>query len=507
MAEQNHECFEVYITRKGPVLVSGPNRVAILHSVIGRSESNTKAVELCSVTADTKLPKSSIFSTLEDLVKKNVLRYGSVCGKKGYELDSYRIISSAEPHPEYSNFGKELVKNSPEGYTMDRMELDYMATAALTYGMDISPLMKTIGYDFGKYIKRLFPDTDEALERLFEWYRRHGSAEVRITSRLPLSVEVDYALRSVGGDLAKTFSCLVLQSVAAIVEDGYNAIIERIEVKDNHVTGTFRSDASVNDRDLVPSDFGYDEDASNDFMIYITPLGAFRCVDNPLGLAILDAMKNDVPMSSAEITKSLKVGERKPQSSVLFYLEKMIDIGLVKETEILGKRKFVKVAGNLYSWNLDRITEPYDPFEHFHESFDDPSSANGHILSAMARRLGSLRIAINPIIGRLGESLAREFCSLSERKTIESILSVVMDRANWFRFSETSVTSFVPFTFVRKLDPDVDDIFMDTQMVFDTTFFKTIIKEITGVEYGSECTMYNSGESRGYKLVYQLRSR
>ena len=64
MAEQNHECFEVYITRKGPVLVSGPNRVAILHSVIGRSESNTKAVELCSVTADTKLPKSSISARL-----------------------------------------------------------------------------------------------------------------------------------------------------------------------------------------------------------------------------------------------------------------------------------------------------------------------------------------------------------------------------------------------------------------------------------------------------------
>ena len=36
---------------------------------------------------------------------------------------------------------------------------------------------------------------------------------------------------------------------------------------------------------------------------------------------------------------------------------------------------------------------------------------------------------------------------------------------------------------------------------------RTVIKEITGVEYGSECTMYNSGESRGYKLVYQLRSR
>ena len=507
MAERNHECFEVYITRKGPVLVSGSNRVAILHSVIDRSESNTKAVELCSVTADTKLPKSSIFSTLEDLVRKNVLKYGTVSGKKGYDLDSYRIISNAEPHPQYSNFGKEIVTNSPEGYTMDRMELDYMTTAALTYGMDISPLMKTIGYDFGKYIKHLFPDTEEALEKLFGWYREHGAAEVRITSRLPLSVEVDYSLKSVGGDLARTFSCMVLSSVAAIIEDGYNAIIERIDVNGNHVTGTFRLDASVNDRDLVPSDFRYDDDASNDFMIYISPLGAFRCVDNPLGLAILDAMKNDVPMSSAEITKSLNIGERKPQSSVLFYLEKMIDIGLVKEVDILGKRKFVKIAGNLYSWNLDRITEPYDLFEHYHESFDDPSSANGHVLSAMIRRLGSLRIAVNPIIGRLGESLAREFCGLSEKKTIESILSVVMDRAKWFRFAETSVTSFVPFTFVRKLNADVDDILMDTQMVFDTMFFKAIIKEITGVEYGSECTMYNSGESRGYKLVYQLRSR
>ena len=507
MEKQSRECFEVYITRKGPVLISGPNRVAVLHSVIGRSDSNTKAVELCNVTADTGLPKSSIFSTLEDLVKKRVLRYGTVAGKKGYELDSYRIISSADPHPEYADFGKEVLANAPENYTMDRMELDYMATAALTYGMDISPLMKTVGYDFGKYILRCYPDRDTALEKLFDWYCRLETAKVRVISMLPLSVEIEYTFKSVTGELARMFSCLILSSVASIVEDGYNAIIDRIEVDANRAIGTFRFDKSAKDRDLVPMDFEYEEDAGTDFMIFISPGGAFRCVDNPLGLAILEAMQLGVPMSSADITRSLKIDEKKPQSSVLFYLEKMISVGLIEEMDVIGKRKFVKTAGDLYTWSLDDLLVPYDPFVRCHETFDDPASANGNILSTMIRRLGSLRIAIGPIIGRLSRSLAKEFCNMAEKKTIESILSTVMDRAHWFRFSETSVTSFVPFTFVRKLRPDVDEIILNTQMVFDTMFFKTIIREITGVEYGSECTPYNTGDSRGYKLVYQLQNR
>ena len=47
---------------------------------------------------------------------------------------------------------------------------------------------------------------------------------------------------------------------------------------------------------------------------------------------------------------------------------------------------------------------------------------------------------------------------------------------------------------------------MRTQLLFDTEFFKTIIREITGVEYASECTHYSSGDNTGYKLTFNFRS-
>lgn len=507
MAEQNPECFEVYITRKGPVLVSGTNRVAILHSVIDRSEYNCRAVELCSVTADTKLPKSSIFSTLEDLVKKSVLKYGSVSGKKGYELDSYRILSSTSPHPEYADFTKDIIENVPENYGMHRMEFDYMATAALTWGLDVSPLLKTMGYDFGKYLLKIYPNREEALDRAFKWLKDASGTTASITSRLPLSVDVTYGLKSVSGELAKVMSAFVLSAISAIMENGYNVLIDRIEVDGNKAKGLFTISADIIDRDIVPLGFKYDDDAAIDFMIYVSSSGAFRCVDNPLGLAILEAMPPNTPMSSAEITRSLKIPEKKPQSSVLFYLEKMIAVGLVVETEVLGKRKFTKQAGDLYVWNPMTLLEPYDDEEDCRESLADPLTSFSHILSAIIRRLASLRIATGPVIGRLADALAKHFCDMSEKKTIESIMSLVMDKATWFKFSDTSVTSFVPFTFVRKVDKDMDDMLMEAQVIFDTKFFKTIIREITGVEYGAQCDVYSSDDSRGYKLTYHLQSR
>ena len=110
-------------------------------------------------------------------------------------------------------------------------------------------------------------------------------------------------------------------------------------------------------------------------------------------------------------------------------------------------------------------------------------------------------------IGRLARSLAQQFCDMSEKKTIESIMNIVMDKGRWLNMSVTSITSFVPFTFVRKLGAETDEILMRTQLLFDTEFFKTIIREITGVEYASECTHYSSGDNIGYKLTFNFRTR
>ena len=45
-----------------------------------------------------------------------------------------------------------------------------------------------------------------------------------------------------------------------------------------------------------------------------------------------------------------------------------------------------------------------------------------------------------------------------------------------------------------------------TQLTFDSTFFKRIIHEITGADYVAECIEYNSVDSIGYKLVFQLQN-
>ena len=507
VSDQPPERFEVYITRKGPALVSGANRVAILRSVVERSDLNSRAVELCSVTADTKLPKSSIFSTLEDLVKKDVLKYGTVGGKKGYELNSYRIISSTDPVHIYQNYPKDIIDNSPKGYSFYRMLFDHLAAASLGHGIDIGPMMKTLGYDFGKYVRDETLSTKESFEKIKEWVAAIDAGTVELVSRLPLCIEIEFSLPSVSGELARVFSYFVLSAISAVLSEDGTLIIDKVEVDGRKVTGTFVSSPIESDRDIIPSSFNYDDDANADFMLYISSSGVFRGIDNPLGLAILKTMPDNVPMSSAEITKALSTIEKKPQSSVLFYLEKMIDLGLVDDITILGKRKFVKRAGDLYNWSANNAMLQYEPVEHSRESLDHPSTAFGHILSASIRRLGSLRIAIEPVIGRLASALARQFVVMSEKKTIESIMTTIMDKGEWFKFSDTSVTSFVPFTFVRKLPPNTDTLLFNSQLVFDTLFFKTIIHEITGVEYNSQFSEYNSGDNKGYKLIFQLQSR
>ena len=508
MNGQSPECFEVYITRKGPVLVSGSNRVDILRSVTGRTMQDGKAVELCYVTADTKLPKSSIFSTLEDLVKKGILRYGTVSGKKGYELDSYRILGTMEPQERYDNFSKRFTSKELMGYDLYRMNFDYLVAASLAYGLDISPIMKTLGNDFGKYILKQSGDADKALKALIEWYDKVDAADVTVTSRLPVTIEISFRSDSLTDELAKVFSMFVLYSVSAALNGGRGTAIESTEIDGSKVTGRFGHSDSVRDFDLIPSDFEYDEDADADFMIYITSFGTFRSVDSRLGMAILDVMPSGVPMSSADITKALKPEDKKPQSSVLFYLEKMIAAGIVEDVRVMNKRKFVKRGGDLYNWSRDPdLSKMYLPDDYCRNSFENPSTAYGHILSALIKRLINLRIVMESAIGRLARSLAQQYCDMSEKKTIESIMNTVMDKGRWLNLSVTSITSFVPFTFVRKLGPETDEILLRTQVLFDTEFFRTVIREITGVEYASECTPYTSGDNRGYKLTFNFKSR
>ncbi len=502
------ECFEVYITRKGPVLVSGTNRVEILHSVSGRAMQDGKDVELCYVTADTKLPKSSIFSTLEDLVKKGVLKYGNVSGKKGYELDSYRILGTIEPLVHYNDYSKYFMSRNMDDYDLYRLNFDYIVAASLAYGLDITPIMKTLGNDFGKYLMKRFEDRDEALKNLIGWYDRVNAADITVTSRLPVTVDVAFRSGSLTGELAKLFSMFVLYSVSAVINGGSDEAIESVTIEGNKVTGTFNHNDAMKDIDLIPADFAYDKDADADFMIYITSFGNFRSVDSHLGLVILEAMPSGVPMSSADITKALKTEDKKPQSSVLFYLEKMISVGIVEDVKIMGKRKFVKRGGDLYNWTKDANSlMTYVPDDYCQSSFENPSTSYGHILSALIKRLINLRIVVESAIGRLARSLAQQFCDMSEKKTIESIMNIVMDKGRWLNMSVTSITSFVPFTFVRKLGAETDEILMRTQLLFDTEFFKTIIREITGVEYASECTQYSSGDNIGYKLTFNFRTR
>ena len=501
MAERAAEPFEIFITRKGPALISGNNRVEIIRSVISNSEYNSRVVELCNITADTKLPKSSVFSALEDMVSKGILKYSTKSGKKGYKIDSFRILRTIEPQERYTDFATDIVHNAPEGYSFNRMMFEYVATASLAHGMDVTPVIKTVGYDFGRKLTENHPDMQEALDALIKLYEDTGIAKTTIVSRLPLTVEIEFHLKSITGELARIMSTFILSSMAYLFSKETPLRIGDVTEKDNKVTGTFMERLSKDDFEIIPFDFKYDDDVDTDFMMYISKSGAYRSIENPLGLAIMDVISPTVPMSSAEITKALDPSVRKPQSSVLFYLEKMIDMGLVTEMEIKGKRRFVKCAINVYDW--------FSPEGFSYEKnkvaigFDGNESVMfGNILTYCSIRLASLNMSVGPVIRYIASAIAKALCEISGSRTIESVMSNIAARGSMLSSADTSITSFMPFTFVRRVRQDTNCVLARVQLVFDSEFYRTIIANVTGTNYNVVCKEHNIGDSKGYKLQF-----
>ena len=505
MAERAAEPFEIFITRKGPALINGANRVEIIRSVISNSEYNSKVVELCNITADTKLPKSSVFSALEDMVAKGVLKYATVSGKKGYAIDSFRILRSIEPQEAYSDFAQDIVVNAPAGYSFNRMMFEYVATASLAHGMDVTPVVKTVGYDYGRKFTESYPDRKDALEPMIKLYDDMGVATISIVSRLPLTVEITFHLKSIKGELARILSCFILSSLSYVFSEEAPLRIASAVEKDGRVVGTFAERLSEEDFEIIPYDFKYDDGVDTDFMMYISKSGAYRSIENPLGLAIMDVMSPNVPMSSAEITKALDPSVRKPQSSVLFYLEKMIDMGLVNEMEIKGKRRFVKCAVNLYDWysnegfsyNTNKVKIGFAGNE---------SVVFGNILTSSVIRLASLNMSVEPVIKYIASSIANAICEISGSKTIESVMTSISSKGSMLCTADTSITSFMPFTFVRRVGIETNCVLSRVQLIFDMEFYRTIIANVTGTNYNVICKEHSIGDSKGYKLQFTQQS-
>lgn len=500
MLEKDAEPFEIFITRKGPALISGVNRVAIIQSVIRSVETGSKVVELCNITADTKLPKSSVFSALEDMVEKNVLKYDTIGSKKGYSIDSYRILRSIEPQRQYNDFAKDIVANAPECYTFYRMMFEYVATAALVHGMDLTPIVKTVGYDYGKKVFSEHSEKEETLNRVISLYKEKGVATIDIVSKLPLTVSIEFSLKSVTGELARLLSTFILSSLSSAFSDECPLKIGSISVDGAKVKGTLVETSTQDDFEIIPSGFRYDDDVAVDFMMYISKSGVYRSIENPLGLAIMDVISTTVPMSSAEITKALDESVRKPQSSVLFYLEKMIDMGLVNEVEIKGKRRFIRCAFNLYDWSTVEDKYRYDPARQPLDLSGDEGPVFASILTASILRLYTLYMSIEPVVKYIASSLSNAFCEISDSKTIEAVMTKIADKGYMLNSQDTSVTSFVPFTFVRKVPNELNNVLFNLLRVFDSEFYRTIIVNITGTNYSVACKEHTIGDSKGYKI-------
>ena len=501
MAERAADPFEIFITRKGPALISGANRVSIIRSVISNSEYNSRVVELCNITADTKLPKSSVFSALEDMVAKGVLRYASVSGKKGYAIDSYRLLRTTEPVTTYKDFAMDIIVNAPEGYSFNRLLFDYFTTSSLAHGMDITPILKTVGYDFGRKLAGSHPDRNEALDFMIKSYRDLGIADIEVVSRLPLTLEIGFRLKSITGEFAKLLSAFILSSFAYVFSEETALRIGAVEAKDSKVTGTLVERLTEDDFEIVPYDFKYDDDADTEFMMYISKTGAYRSIENPLGLAIMDVMSSSVPMSSSEITKALDQPVRKPQSSVLFYLEKMIDMGLVTEMEVKGKRRFLKCATNLYDW-FSKEGLQYESNDVLADGFTSEASVFGDILTYSIVRLVTLCMSVEPVIKYIASAVADAFCEISDGKTIESVMSSISAKGSMFSLSDTSITSFMPFTFVRRVGSDINCVLARVMLIFDSEFYRTVIAKVTGTNYNVLCKEHTIGDSKGYKLQF-----
>lgn len=505
MSDSKLEKFEVFVTRKGPTLVSGENRIAIVESLLKLSDHNRRPVELCNITAETKQPKSSTFNALEAMVESGILRYAGTYGKKGYLFDSYRIIGNIE----LSEKEKEALRNTKDDIKFiapfSRMYTNYIGSLSFLYSIDILPIMKTTGHDFGNWISSNSDSPGDALENIKRWFSDTDIANITFEDGTKPVVKVEFKKGTIRCEMARVMGGFIISAVAAAIKKpGYSDyLIDEISTKDTTAIGILRFGDLYEDIDLISPDFKFDEDADDDFTLFVSKDSTMKSVLNPAGLSVLNAMVRGKPMSSSEITNLISMDGTRPQSSTLFYLEKLVAAGLVTETKINNKRKFVKVANMLFTWQNNMGKNMYDPNVISGYSYGNADKVFEQFVVAFVRRLSGLGILLQPISSNLAHILADDVCEKVGNAPIETVMDCLHNYPGWSNFSELNVVSLRPFVIVRLYDSSTDPVFADIIKEFDTTFFEIVLNRTVGLPHTVRTSPFNMSGKNGYKLSFE----
>jgi hypothetical protein len=179
----------------------------------------------------------------------------------------------------------------------------------------------------------------------------------------------------------------------------------------------------------------------------------------------------------------------------------MIDMGLVTEIEVKGKRRFIRCAINLYNWfSLDGFR--YDSNKVWDGVLDVETAVFDYILTNSITRLVTLNMSTEPVIRYIAASIANAFCKIASGKTIEAVMSTITTKGDMLSLSDTSITSFMPFSFVRRIGQDINCVIARIMLVFDSEFYRTVIANVTGTNYNIVCKEHSIGDSKGYKLQF-----
>lgn len=504
MSTETAEEFEIYITENGPRLIKEAGRIEILHIIDRQSEHRFKAVELCSIMCLTEQPKSSVFSSLKSMVKSGILKVDLVDGKKGYLINGYRLVGSVKADESLHGFARKTVDDNSELSSLSLLLLRCLGSFTLSHGIDLSPLFRSIGHDVGKWILSDSGSTKEAMDKLLDLYKNSGLVEVSLVSSLPPMVETRFMNPCLSDTHAQLISTLTAESLAAILgaEIGCEFTIDSQKTGEGlSIISRLRNYTANEFIDLIPSKYTYSNDAASEFIVHITKDMNVGLITSHLSRAILDIMPANIPLSSAEITKKLGESIVKPQSSVLFHLEKMIDAGIVDSVNINGKRKFIKSSSDLFSWNAD-FNMPYEIDSDVRHVLSHPDELIDYLLCIMVKRLGSLCINIEPVIAYIGKKIASDLCDSVSVKNIETVVGRLTD-ARWFGRSNVNATSFFPFTIIRKFDKKSNEITEYLFNVFDLAFFSEILAKLGGCEYAADSTRIENDMIYGYSITYR----
>lgn len=499
------ERFEIFITKKGPVLVTGDSRIEIVNSLLRHYDYGRTMIELCNITSDTALPKSSVFNTLEGLVENGILKRTERNGKKGYAFDSYRILGSRTFTEDQLSSINETVSNIMRTTPFPRMIIQYIAALSFLYRLDLVPVMKTTGHDFGVWICANSDSLDEALVLIRKCYSTLNVAQIDIKSEPLSKIVVTFDNPYVKDEMARVLGTFIVSSICSVF-NGYCE--DSCVIYDYNVIGTALTADLIKcndgyDIEIIPSDFSFDNDANNNFMMFISSDGTMRSVSNPLGLAVLKVMKPGKPISSSEITASLAGDNKKPQSSVLFYLDKMTKTGLVTTAMVDGKKKYVRLASELFDW--DSSMEPvYDSDRIPSNLLLNEGEAFMELLVGFIRRLESLKIVTSQVTATLAKLVAYDALANSDAKSIETAIDRIKEYSGWFSFSSLNIISFSPFVIVRQYDESISTEMKTSILSFDSSFFKTILSNVTGADYEFDYEDFSIGDRKGYKLTYRI---